>query len=120
MATKKTEHVNPVTLTDNDSGEVFTLDFNRESATFAENHGFRIADVGEKLVSGPADLFFYAFRANHRRVTRHYTDRLMDKMGGLAPELLSRLVDLFLQVVSTHSIADEDGSEKNSSVTVEL
>ena len=117
MATKK---VNPMRITA-ENGDVYTLDFTRDSCKFAEDRGFDITQIRSRLVTGPADLFYYVFRANHRSVTQHFTDRLLEQMGGLTAKQVNRLVDLYMQVVSTHSLSDdEEGTEKNASVTVEL
>ena len=40
---KPENKVNPMTITDNETGEKYILDFTRESVKFAEQRGFKIS-----------------------------------------------------------------------------
>ena len=114
------DRVKPVKITDNQTGNIYELDFSRESVRFAENRGFRI----DELIAFPAtripELFFYSFRKNHKNVARSQTDALLDKMGGLSGAFLERLNQLYNQAALSHVIASEEDAEKNADVTVEL
>lgn len=115
------ERVNPLKIRDNDNGVTYELDFSRESVYFMDQHGFA---VNEKTLdyygSNIPKIFFYAFRKNHRKMTQSQTDSLLQKMGGLTPKMLERLVLLYNQAAMSNIIQDEEDLEKNSRVTVEL
>lgn len=114
--------IEPITLTDNDTGATYTLEFDRETVRRIENDGFSLRDI-ERFPSKYYDLFHYAFYMHHqrdfasRKLTRKKTDELLDDIGGPldAPAgLFERLVDLYIQTYTTL------GDEKNSRVTVKL
>lgn len=113
------ERIEPITLTDNDTGTVYTLEFDRETVRAAEEDGFTPTDLG-KYPSKFYDLFYYAFQMHHKRdftmrkLTRKKTDDMLDEIGGPlnAPDgMFERLVDLYAQ---TYRL----GGEKNGRMTV--
>ena len=100
-------------------GESYTLEFDRDSVRFAESREFNVNNVAIYPQTNVPALFFYAFRKNHKRVSRDMTDKLLTRMGGLTEEQLVRLVALYM--VPQKALVD--GSEevqKNAGVTVEL
>lgn len=124
MSTKTTsfeERVNPVRLTDEQSGQVYELDFSRESIAFAERNRFKLEEALEFPVTGLRDLFYYAFRKNHRNIARDKTDKLVERWGGGIPEkLLTRLVQLYRQAQMSNAVQVDEDAEKNSGLTLEL
>lgn len=110
------ERVNPIELTDNETGKKYTLDFSRDIVRRAERNGFSLGEC-EKFPSMFSDLFYYSFLMNHEReITRKRTDALLDDLGGIggAPDgLFGRLCDLYVQTYSSLV-----GDEKNGRVTV--
>lgn len=114
------ERVNPMRITDNDTGAVYELDFSRDSVRFAESRGFVVDDVLKFPRTKVEELFYYAFRKNHRRVAKNQSDALLEKMGGLTGAHLERLMTLYNQAALSHVISVEEDAEKNSAVTVEL
>lgn len=114
------EKVNPIRLTDNDTGEVYELDFDRASIEFAERRGFKISEVPDYPVSLVPELFYYSFRKNHKRISKQKADAIFDALGGLTPAMLERLTALYNQGALTHVIRDDEGEEKNPKMTVEL
>lgn len=114
------ERVKPVFITDKDSDTKYELDFSRESVKFAEARGFEIESVFKFPTTKIPELFFYAFRKNHKNIARANTDALFDKMGGVSGAFLERLVQLYNQAGLSHVILSDEDSEKNGSVTVEL
>ena len=56
------DRVNPVRVTDHDTGTVYELDFTRESVKFAENRGFKVDELTVFPVTRIPELFYYAFR----------------------------------------------------------
>jgi hypothetical protein len=118
------ERVEPIILTDNETGATYTLEFDRETVRDIEAEGFMLKDL-EGKPSKYYDLFYNAFRMHHRRdfasrrLTRKKTDEMLDAIGGPlnAPTgLFERLVDLYIQTFNTLT----DGDEKNARVTVKF
>lgn len=114
------ERVNPARITDNDTQKVYELDYSRDSIRFAENRGFKLDEVTAFPVTRIPELFYFAFRKNHKNVAKDKTDALLDKMGGLSSALLSRLMQLYQQAQLSHVIATDEDAAKNETVTVEL
>lgn len=109
------ERVKPIELTDNDTGKVYTLDFNRDVVRRAEKNGFSLSDC-ERYPSLLNDLWYYAFLMHHdKEINRKRTDALLDDLGGItnAPDgLFERLGELYTQTYGTLD------SEKNGRLTV--
>lgn len=114
------ERVNPLRVIDNDSGVAYELDFSRESIRFAENRDFELGDVTKFPVTKIPEFFYYAFRKNHKNVSRRQTDDLLDAMGGLTTPVVERLIQLYNQAGLAHVLTSEEDAAKNSKVTVEL
>ena len=114
----------PMTLSDNETGEVFTLEFSRESVRFAESRGFSISDVSDFPMTKVPDLFFYAFRKNHMRISKSRTDKILfEDLEGLTREQIERLVQLYSAPMDALLRDDEDdggAGPKNVKMTVEL
>lgn len=115
------ERVKPARLIDQETGDEYTLDFSRESVRFAESRGFKPDDVLEYPATRIPELFFYAFRKNHRNLAKNQTDRILEEqLRGMTEGLLTRLIQLYNQAALTHLIASEEDTEKNARMTVEL
>ena len=115
------EIIDPIRLTDNETGKTYELDFSRESVRFVENQGFKIEETFDYPNVNIPKLFYYAFRKNHKNVSLDQTEKLLDKMGGLTEKIAIRLVDLYRQATMANNIIQENEDlEKNSRVTVEL
>jgi hypothetical protein len=115
------ERVNPIRVTDEDTKETYTLDFNRESVVFMAQRNFTMDDLSDTIAVKGEELWYYAFRANHKKMSRNQTDKLYEKMGGLAPKLIKRLIELYYQALNSNKIVqDDDELEANPHVTVEL
>ena len=81
---KNENKVLPMKITDPDTGEVYVLEFSRESVRFAEQRGFKISELLDFPQTNIPNLFFYAFRKNHKNVARDKTDKFLDELGGLS------------------------------------
>ena len=116
------DKVMPIRITDNDTKETYELDFNRESVKFMAERGFVINEnFGDLIAVKGEEFWFYAFRANHRRLGRNQTDALYKKMGGLTPGIIQRLMELYYQALSSNDIMqDDEDLAANPHVTVEL
>lgn len=114
------ERINPAYVTDNETGVKYELDFSRESVSFAERNGFKIDDIGDYPKTAVENLFYYAFRKNHRNVSREKVDKLREKWGGVPEKLMVRLVQLYQQAQMFNTVQTDEEAEKNASVTLEL
>ena len=123
MAKETNEHVservNPIIIRNEDTGDEYTLEFNRETIRFAEQRGFDIADVGKFPMTKLPELFFYAFRMHHRNVSREKTDRILfDDLGGMPDGMAERLGALYS--APFEALSNDNGKAKNSKMTVEF
>lgn len=115
------ERIEPVYITDNDTGKKYELDFNRESVKWVESQGYKIDETFDYPNVNIPKLFYYAFRAHHKSVSLQQTNALLDKMGGLTDKIAIRLIDLYRQATMANNvIQDSEDLSKNSRVTVEL
>lgn len=116
------DRINPIKFTDKDTGETYTLDFNRDSVKFMANQGFVMDDNFVDLIATKGEeLWYYAFRAEHKKLARNQTDRLYEKMGGLSPKVIKRLMELYQQAMMSNGIVqDDDELDANPHVAVEL
>lgn len=114
------EEVRPITLTDTENGDKFILEFSRESVKFAEMRGFDIDDVAKFPMTKIPELFYYAFRKNHMKISREKTDRILfEDLGGMPDGMLERLVMLYSEPFNV--LTSNDGEEtKNAKMTVEF
>ena len=113
------ERVNPIIIRNEDTGDEYTLEFNRESIRFAEQRGFDIADVGKFPMTKLPELFFYAFRMHHRNVSREKTDRILfDDLGGMPDGMAERLGALYS--APFEALSSDEGKAKNRKMTVEF
>lgn len=110
--------VKPIILTYEDGTE-YTLEFNRESVIYAENHGFDRDDVVQKLMTRIPELFFYAFRMHHPTIKRERTDSILfDDLGGITDKVSERLIELYNAPYET--LINDTGKPKNAKMTVRL
>lgn len=115
------ERVKPVRLVDKETEQEYVLDFSRDSVRFAEARGFKPDEVMEFPSTKIPELFFYAFRKNHKNMAKNQTDSILfDQLKGVSAPLLERLIQLYNQAALTHLIASEEDVEKNARMTVEL
>lgn len=115
---KKT--VNPIILTDTETNDKFTLEFTRDSVKFAQFKGFNVDDIETKPMIAIPDLFYYAFRANHKNISREKVDKLFEGLGGMPSGMLERLMELYYLPYNTLISGDDEEERKNAKVTVEF
>lgn len=97
----------------------YTLEFSRDSIAWAERRGFKVNEVADYPLTGVADLFFYAFRKNHKGITHDTTDEILADIGGWNAEgLLKRLMALY--DAGMDSLNAAGGEEKNVMYALEL
>lgn len=115
------ENVKPIVLTDTETNEVYTLEFTRETVKFAQRNGFNIDDIDTKPFLAVPDLFYYAFRANHKFMTHEKTDKILyDDLGGLPDGALERLAKLYYKPYESLLNSSENKERKNAKMTVEF
>lgn len=122
MAKENTERVEPIRITDNEAGVTYELDFSRDSLKFMATKGFVVDESIVLLIPDKGeDFFFYALRMHHRNLPRDKADALYQKVGGLTPKMIARMVELYNQALTSNNFVQEDEElEKNARVTVEL
>ena len=114
------DRVKPIRLTMTETGEVYELDFSRDSVRFAEQRNFDITEIERLPQTKISELWFYAFRKNHKKLSKGQTDKLLDEIGGVTPAILERLGLLYAQAAQSNTIQDEEDFEKNGMATVEM
>ena len=119
-ATPQTKEAKAITIKNPKTGEFkYLLDFNRDSVKWAERQGFKVQVLEDGMnMNAIDDIFFYSFHAHHSEVTRAEAAQILNDIGGMRPEMLERLVELYLAPFNT-LLATED-SIKNAKLTVEL
>lgn len=119
---QENERVKPIVLHDADEQRDYTLEFDLESVRFAQARGFDSDDIAKFPVIKTEELFYYAFRKNHKNVSKEKTDKILwNKLGGIGnlPEgFLERLIMLYYDPINAVKNAEETG--KNASMTVEM
>lgn len=113
------EKVKPIIIRDEETGEEYTLEFNRESILFAEGRGFSLDDVSRYPMTKIPEIFWYAFRWHHKSMSKQQTDKIFfEQLGGFegVPDgFATRLGELYNEpFTATVNVA------KNPNVTVEL
>lgn len=118
---EKKEKVKPIRLIDNETGESYILEFNRDTVKWAEQRGFVPEQVTQFPMTVGADFFFYAFRMHHKNIARDKTDKILfDVLGGInerTGKIFARLMELY---VGTYSSFSDEEAEANPRMAVEL
>lgn len=118
------EKVKPMVIRDSESDKVWTLEFSRDSVKFAEARGVSMDGVGNMPMTMLPELFYSAFRKNHRNISKAETDKILfDELGGLTDAQMQRLMRLFAEPMNAlMRDEDEDGGETqaNPKMVVEL
>ena len=112
------ERIDPIVLTNKKTGNVYVLEFNRESVEFAESRfGIRPQmfenELGSLMIR---NLFYCAFRMHQPKVSKAETDKILENSGITADQLvqLCRLYEL----PYTTLIVSKEQQEKNSEWTM--
>ena len=114
------DRVRPVRLV-GENGSEYILDFSRDGVRFAEQRGFKPDEVLDFPATKIPELFFYAFRKNHKNMAKNQTDKILEEeLGGMTEALLTRLMQLYNQAALTHVVVTDEEAAKNARKTVEL
>lgn len=115
------ERIPPARITDEDNGNVYELDFNRDSVRFAEARKFKVEEVVDYPSTNLPLLFYYAFRMHHSNVAKSRVDAIYERLGGLSPNFIERLILLYQQAQQSNNVVESDEEMgKNGNLTVEL
>lgn len=118
-----TDRVNPIKITDKETNHVYVLDFDRDSVEFCESKGFNWDEIGDRPATMIPLVWYAAFRRYDRKISYNKTTELLEKLGGMRVEWLTRLRELYDQGMAS-LIADETSTDeeaaKNAMVTVAL
>ena len=118
---EKKEKVKPIRLVDNETGERYILEFNRDTVKWAEQRGFVPEQVTQFPLTVGADFFYYAFRMHHKNIARDKTDKILfDVLGGIndtTAKIFVRLMELYYETYT--SFSDEE-AEANPRMAVEM
>ena len=121
MAKELKDRVKPIIIHDKENNRDYTLEFNRETIKFAEGRGFRIVDVDNFPMTKVPEFFWYAFRMHHQSVSLAQAEKILDRIGGMSEAMAQRLGELWTAPFEALAPdAEEDGDEKNATMTVEL
>ena len=110
--------VDPIILRDTENEKEYKLEFDKESVKFAESKGFNIEDLAKFPMSKTEELFYYAFRKNHKNVSLERAQRLLEGIGTISEEFMKRLIELYSEPFSAFN-SEEEG-EQTPFVKVEL
>lgn len=114
------ESIKPIILRDEDSGVEYILEFNADSVKFAEARGFDLDDVGKYPMTKTPELFYYAFRMHHRRMSRAETDKIyFDDLGGITTDMLRRLAELYAAPCRA-LYRDDDAADRPTKMSVSM
>ena len=104
------------------TGEEYILDFSRESAKFAQMHGFNSDDILTKPTIAIPQLFYYALRMHHKKIALNQAEALFEKLfpDGMDDTLIGRLGELYQQAALVGIISDSEDEGKNPQTVVEL
>lgn len=114
------ERINPIKITDKKTGDVYELDFSRESVSFADQQGFKLDELFDYPNTNIPRLFYYSLRKNHRKLSLDQANKLLDRLGGLTAKMIERLVLLYQQAATSNRVQDEEDLEKNVELAVEM
>ena len=114
------EKLEPIYIDDNETGETYTLEFDRESVKFAESRGISIQMVTDFPMTYLPELFWCAFRMHHKsRISRERADRILfEDLGGLEDGAVERLGRLFAKPYDDLVLTEE--KRKNAKMTMRL
>lgn len=121
MKLKTDEIKDPIEITDNATGHIYVLDFNRDTVRFAEDRGFSWEALGDRPATMIPLLWYAAFRRYDPRISQQKTDAILDKLGGIKPKWVTRLHELYDQALASLIAVDEEEEDgKNAEMTVNL
>lgn len=93
------ERIKPIIIKDSVTDEdKYILEFSKATIRWAENRGFVINELANRLVGGTEDLIYYAFRMHHPGMTKQQVLDVIDEIG-VPDGMIERLIALYNQGV---------------------
>ena len=113
--------VEPIILTDSETGEKYTLEFSRESVVFTNRQGFNVSEMASNSMEMLPILFYGSFRMHHRNISRQRTDKILfEDLKGLSQAAVERLIMLYNAPHKALIHEEEEYDSKNSRMTIQL
>ena len=111
--------IEPMRLTNKKTGNMYVLEFNRDTVEFAETRfGLKPQMIDNDLgYAAIRNLWFCAFRMHQPKISKAETDKILQNHGLNTDELV-QLCALF-ELPYTTLIVDKEYQEKNSDWTTE-
>ena len=120
MSAVKSERVNPMVISDPDTGREYTLEYSRKTVSKIEQAGLNINELESKSMTMIPLLFWGAFLMHHPGMTREQSDKILfDGLGGLHEEEMKRLGELYAAPFQT-LVASEDEAENPRRMAVKF
>lgn len=91
---------------------VWTLEYNRETAVMMEKQGFKADEAGSCPATMIPILYRGAFKKNHGYLKNIRIDEIWGKVKG-KQKLIENLVEMYVEAVSVDLTDDEDFREGN-------
>ena len=108
MSAVKSERVNPMVITDPDTGREYTLEYSRKTVSKIEQAGLNINELDSKSMTMIPLLFWGAFFMHHPGMTREQSDKILfEGLGGLNEKEMKRLGELYAAPFQT-LVSSED------------
>lgn len=108
MSSVKSQRVNPMVITDPDTGREYTLEYSRKTVAKAEQAGLNINELESKSMTMLPLLFWGALLMHHPWMTQEQSDKILfDGLKGLGKEEMTRLGELYAAPLQT-LVHDED------------
>ena len=108
-----TNKVQPMVITDPDTGREYTLEFNRKSVVKTEAAGLNINELESKSMTMVPLLFWGAFLMHHPGMTKEQSDKILfEGLEGLREEEMKRLGELYVATFQT-LVSDEEAAKAN-------
>lgn len=116
----------PMRLTDKKgiigpAGDVYELDFSRESALYAVDKGIDVAEenLSVRLKFMP-ELFYCAFRKGYKKIPRDKIDRLREDNGGVPIEGVTYLYELLAQALTANVVKLGENEKNGPAMDLEM
>lgn len=110
MSSVKSKRVNPMVITDPDSGHEYTLEFSRKSVARAEQAGLDVQKLESASMTMIPLLFWGAFLMHHPHMTREQTDKILfEGLGGLTEDEMGHLGKLYAEPFQTLIASEDEG-----------
>mgnify|MGYP001034116482 CR=1 FL=1 len=99
------------TLTVSYKGEDYTLEINRKTVEFLEQHGFVVKDLADKPATLTPLLFYGAFRKNYPGIKRKVVEEIFDNLEN-KDGLIEALIEMYVDTLDSLLTGSGEGNAK--------